>query len=187
LGSPLAAFLLEFPFASAGQMAKHFRASHYTIKEMLGRQVGLRKFSRRWVRYRLSDDQKAVLLRDSKALLAILRRLQDNSFEGISTEDESWFLYEHQSGSMFAASRETVTPRNRHDIQCKKTMITVFFTPTRLMILDALPYGQTFTQKYFIAELLPTLYRENVRFRRKQSSGTFFCIWTIPSVIMARR
>jgi transposase len=37
LGSPLAAFLMEFPFASAGQMAKHFRASHYTIKETLGR------------------------------------------------------------------------------------------------------------------------------------------------------
>jgi hypothetical protein len=162
LGSPLTAFLLEFPFASAGQMAKHFRASHYSIKEMLGRQVDLRKFSRRWVRYRLSDDQKAFRVRDSKALLAILRRLQDNSFEGISTEDESRFLYGHQSDSMLAASRETVTPRSRHGIECKKTMITVFFPPTRLLVLDALPHGQTFTQEYFITELLPILYRENV-------------------------
>jgi hypothetical protein len=70
-------------------MAKHFRASHYTINEMLGRQVNLRKFSRRWAPHRLSDDQKAVRVRDSKTLLAILRCLQDNSFAGISTEDES--------------------------------------------------------------------------------------------------
>jgi histone-lysine N-methyltransferase SETMAR len=174
LGSPLAALLLEFPSASAGQMAKHFRASHYAIKEMLGRQVDLRTFSRRWVRYRRSDDQKAVRVRDSKALLAILRRLQDNSFEGISTEDESWFLYEHQSDSMFAASRETVRPRNRHEDQCNKTMITVFFTPTRLLVPNALTHSQTFTQEYFITELLPILHRENIRFRLKYSDGPFF-------------
>jgi hypothetical protein len=89
----------------------------------------------------LSDDQKANRVRDSRALLAILQCLQDNSFEGISTGDESWFLYEYQSDSMFAASREAVPPRYEHKIQAKKKMITVFFTPTRLVILDALPHG----------------------------------------------
>jgi hypothetical protein len=44
-GSSLAAFLLEFPFASARQMSTHFRASYYTIKEILSCQLGLRKFS----------------------------------------------------------------------------------------------------------------------------------------------
>jgi hypothetical protein len=60
LGSSLAAFLLEFPFASAHQMSKHFRASHYTIKEILDRQLALSKFARRTVLYQLSDDQKAT-------------------------------------------------------------------------------------------------------------------------------
>jgi hypothetical protein len=174
LGSSLAAFLLEFPFASAGQMAKHFHSSRTTIKEILSRRLGLRKFPRRWAPHQLSDHQKDVRVRDSKALLAILRRLQDNSFEGISIEDESGFLYEHRSDSMFADSRETVTPRYRHEIQCKKTMITIFFIPTRLLVLDALPHGQTFTQEYFMTELFPILQKENVRFRRKHSGDTFF-------------
>jgi transposase len=89
LGSSLAAFLLEFPFTNTHQMSRNFHTSHYTIKEIVSRQLGLRKFSRCWVPYKLSDDQKATKARDSKVLLAILFSLRDNSFEGIYTEDES--------------------------------------------------------------------------------------------------
>jgi hypothetical protein len=95
LGSSLATFLLEFSFASARQMSNHFHTSHYTIKDILGYQLGLRKFSRRRVRYRISDNQKATRTRNLRALLAILLRLQDNSFDRISTGDESQFLYEY--------------------------------------------------------------------------------------------
>jgi hypothetical protein len=145
LGSSLAAFLLKFPFASARQMSKHFHASLTTNKKILSRQLGPRKLSRRRVPHRLSDDQKAARVRDSRALLAILRRVQDNSFEGIPRGDESWFLYEYQTNSIFAASRETVSLTYEHKIQAKKTLITVFFTSTRLLVLAALPYDQTST------------------------------------------
>jgi hypothetical protein len=145
-GSSLAAFLLEFAFASACQMSKHLHTSHTTIKDILRRQLGLRRFSRRWVPHQLSEDQKTALVRDSIARLAIVRPLQDNSFERLSPGDESWFLYEYLSGSMFAASRETIRSRCEHKIQGKKTMITVFFTTTLLLILNALPHSQTFTQ-----------------------------------------
>jgi hypothetical protein len=74
LGSYLTAFLLEFPFASTHQMSRHLRTSHSTIKEILSHQLGLRKFSRRWVTHRLSDDQKVSRARDSRALLAIFLR-----------------------------------------------------------------------------------------------------------------
>jgi hypothetical protein len=55
-----------------------------------------------------------------------------------------------------------VPPRYEHEIQAKKTLITVFFAATRLLVLAALPYGQTFTQGHFITEVLPTLREENV-------------------------
>jgi hypothetical protein len=116
---------------------------------------------------------KTARVRDSRALLAILRRLQDKSFEGIPSGDESLFLDEYQPNSIFVASRETVPPRYEHEIQAKKTLITAFFTPTRLLILAALPYGQTFTQDYFITEVLPMLREENVQFRRKHSGDNF--------------
>jgi hypothetical protein len=124
LGSSVPAFLMEFLFASARHMSRHFRTSHHTIKEILSRQLGLREFSRRWVSHTLSDDQKANRARDSRAILAILQRLQDNSFEGISTSDESWFLCEYQSDSILATSRKAAPPRCEHKIQAKKTMIT---------------------------------------------------------------
>jgi hypothetical protein len=88
---------------------------------------------------------------------------------------------------MFAVSRETVPPRCEHKIQGKKTMITIFFTATRLLVLDALPHGQAFTQEYLITELLPVLHQENVRFRRKHSGGTFSSTWTIRDVTMTRK
>jgi hypothetical protein len=74
---------------------------------------------------------------------------------------------------MFATSRESAPPRCEHEIQAKKTMITVFFTPTRLLVLGALPYGQKFTQGYLITDVLPMLHEENVRFCRKYSDGSF--------------
>jgi hypothetical protein len=115
LRSSLTAFLWEFPFASARQMSKHFHASLTTNKEILSRQLGPRKFSRRWVPHRLSDDQKDARVRDSRALLAILRRLQDNSFEDIPRGDESWFLHEYQPNSIFAACEK----RSRQDMNTK--------------------------------------------------------------------
>jgi hypothetical protein len=50
LGSPLAALRSEFPFVNARQMLKHFRASDYTIKEVLGCQLCLTKFSRQMIK-----------------------------------------------------------------------------------------------------------------------------------------
>jgi hypothetical protein len=74
---------------------------------------------------------------------------------------------------MSATSREAVPPRCEHEIQAKKTNIVVFFTSTRLLILDALPHGHTFTQDYLITEVLPMLLEENVRFRRRHSVDIF--------------
>jgi hypothetical protein len=72
---------LEFPLASTRQISEHFHISHTIIKDIFSRQVGLRRFSPRWVLHQLSKDQKAARVRDSMAVLTILRRLQDNSFE----------------------------------------------------------------------------------------------------------
>jgi hypothetical protein len=58
---------------------------------------------------------------------------------GRTTGDEPWLRYEYESDSMFAPSADMVLPRLRARFQMKKTMITVFFTATRLIILNSLP------------------------------------------------
>jgi transposase len=51
-------FLDRYPFSSARVISRHFRISPSTVKEILRRELGLQKFSRRWVPRLLSDDLK---------------------------------------------------------------------------------------------------------------------------------
>jgi hypothetical protein len=52
-------------------------------------------------------------------------------------------------------------------------MITVFFTATRLMVLNSLTQCQSFTQDYFISEIVPAFTKEKLRFRRHHPGVAF--------------
>jgi hypothetical protein len=86
---------------------------------------------------------------------------------------------------MFASSTDVVVPRLRAGFQAKKTMITVFFTATRLTVLNSLPQGQSFTQDYFISEIVRAFTKEKLRLRYHHPRVTFLCTWIIPVVRMA--
>jgi hypothetical protein len=70
-----------------------------------------------------------------------LQQLPPFGFQGITTGDKSWFGYEYESDSMLARSAYMVLPRLRTGFQVKKTVITVFFTATRPIVLKSLPQG----------------------------------------------
>jgi hypothetical protein len=125
------------------------------------------------VSHQLSSSQKANRVNHSRALLHLLQQLQPFDFEGITTGDESWFMDEYESDSMFASSADMVLPRLRADFQVKKTAVTIFFTSTRLIVLSSLSQGQSFTQEYFISEIVPAFTKEKLRFRRHHSAMTF--------------
>jgi hypothetical protein len=156
----LRAFLDKLPLATANMMSKHFRTVRGTIMEILLRDLGLKKFSGRWVSHRLSSSQKADRVNRSRVLLHLLQQLQPFDFEGITTGDESWFRYEYESDSMSPPSAYMVLPRLCAGFQVKKTMITVFFIATRLIVLNSLPQGQSFTQDYCISEIVPAFTKE---------------------------
>jgi transposase len=48
LGPVLQKFLDRYPFSSIIVISRHFRTSPSTVKEILRRELGLKKFSRRW-------------------------------------------------------------------------------------------------------------------------------------------
>jgi hypothetical protein len=50
----------------------------------------------------MSDPQQMTRLEASNELLQILNDLEADSFDGITTGDESWFLYLYESSAMFA-------------------------------------------------------------------------------------
>jgi hypothetical protein len=96
----------------------------------------------------------------SEMLFAMLQSYAEHNFEGITTGDESWFLYTTYGDSMFATSAREVVPRTKQNISAKKTMVTIFFTSTRLLVLNFHPQGTKFNQDYFIDTALPNLYSE---------------------------
>jgi histone-lysine N-methyltransferase SETMAR len=53
-------------------------------------------------------------------------------------------------------------------------MLMVFFTSRRLTVLEALSKGTTFTQHYFISDILSDLDGEKLRYRRKNPGQGFF-------------
>jgi hypothetical protein len=100
--------------------------------------------------------------------------LQPNAFDGIVTGDESWFQYMYMSNSMFAPSRDLAATRTKDADRTKKTLLTVFFTSRRLIVLRVLPKETTFTQHYFISDILLDLNGEKLRYCRKNRGQEFF-------------
>jgi hypothetical protein len=73
LGPQVEAFLQNYPCASACIFAKHFLTTSLTVKEILQKELGMRKFSRRWVHYSSSDAQKVARVETAKEVLRICR------------------------------------------------------------------------------------------------------------------
>jgi hypothetical protein len=74
-------------------LSRHFNVSATTVNAILARDPGLRKFARRWVADALSDPQRVKRVQTSTELLHILKEPEIDSFDGITTGDESWGQY----------------------------------------------------------------------------------------------
>jgi hypothetical protein len=120
LGPVLKKFLDKHPFASAKILSRHFDISPPTVKEILHRELGLKKYSRRWVPHELSKGQKKCRVDQSEMLLDMLQLHAEHNFEGITTGDESWFPYTTYGNSMFVSSAREVVSRTKQNISATK-------------------------------------------------------------------
>jgi hypothetical protein len=173
LGSQLEAFMQKYPCASARVIAQHVLTTVPTIKDILQRELGMRKFSRRWTPHFLSPAQKHARVEASETILRVLHDAESNDFEGIATGAESWLRYCDPSSTMFARAPSEVIPRTWQTIGAKETVITIFFTARQLILLNVPPNGSKFNQQYFIDYVFPDLKAENRNFRRRMPLATF--------------
>jgi hypothetical protein len=74
---------------------------------------------------------------------------------------------------MFAFSAEEVVPRTKHTISAHKTMITIFFISTRLLVPNSLLEGAKFNHDYFIPPLFSGSYSEKTRTARGKGMPNF--------------
>jgi hypothetical protein len=88
LGPALQRFLKKFSFANTRVMTEHFSMDRATIKSILDRELGLRKFNRRWMPHILSAEQKLRRVTESQRLLTILTNLAEKTFRGSLQDPE---------------------------------------------------------------------------------------------------
>jgi hypothetical protein len=81
LGPQLEAFMQKDPFASARVIAQYFLRTVLTIKDIIQRELGMGKFSRRWVPHFLSSIQNVARFEASKTILRVLQDAESNDFE----------------------------------------------------------------------------------------------------------
>jgi hypothetical protein len=138
------------------------------------------------VRLRIGPE-RAVMNDQSEMLLDMLQLYAEHNLQGITTGNKSWFLYTTYKNSMFATSPREVMSRTKQNISAKKTMVTIFFTSTRLLVLNILPKGTKVNQDYFIDTLLPNLYSEKRRIARRKGLSSFSVHKEIQCAITAQR
>jgi histone-lysine N-methyltransferase SETMAR len=75
---------------------------------------------------------------------------------------------------MLATSRDEVIPRTKQIIGAQKVILTIFFTGTKLVSLNALPPGGKFTQDYFLNTAPRDIIHERGQILRRVLRGDFF-------------
>jgi hypothetical protein len=113
----------KYPITSAKVIAQHFLTTVPTIKAILQRELGMRKFPRRWVPHFLSSAQKVARVEALKTILRVLQDAESNDFKGIATGDEFWFRYCYLSSTMFARAPAEGISRTRQTIGAKNNDI----------------------------------------------------------------
>jgi hypothetical protein len=111
------------------------------MKEIIRRELELKTYTRKWVPHELSEDQKKRRVNQQGTLPDMLRSIPEHNIEGIATGGKSWSICTTCADSMLAVSAAEVVPRTKQNLYTSKTMVTIFFTSTRLVVLNSSSKG----------------------------------------------
>jgi hypothetical protein len=81
--------------------------------------------------------------------LIVLRNDESTGLFSVATGDESGFSYRDESMHCHTKSREKVQPRTKTTTATERGMVTIFFTGTKLLTLDAVPRDKKFDPSPF--------------------------------------
>jgi hypothetical protein len=183
LGTERSQFLQEFLFATASQPAYHFNESKHIIKAILECELGLPKFSRRWLPRYLSDPQKVDRMRKARYILDVLQEQTDKSVNCIITGDESCFFCRYHSDHMLASWWESVIPRQKQTIASRNVMLTIF-SAKRVWSVWMSSHMIRDTPKNIWSIIFDlTLWMGRGEFGAEIGRDDFSSIWTIPCAI----
>jgi hypothetical protein len=111
----------------------------------------------------------------------------EHNFKGIMTGGESWFLYTTYGDSVFAISAREVVPRTKQNIYDKKTMVTIFFTSTRLWCWISSQKAPSSIKIILLIRCFPVYTAKRDELRGARLCRVFQSTWTIQCVITTQR
>ena len=138
-------FLLDQPFASVRCLSLELGLARETVRLILTRDLGMKKYCSRWIPHVLSAENKASRVRLSANLLS---ELESGDISNVITCDESWFYHEYSPEGRWAKTAEEVAPRAKLSIGSKKTMLTVFWGIKGFYLIDFMESGKRFDSSY---------------------------------------
>ena len=126
--------------------------SKCSIHEIIHGHLKMRKITSSWVPYVLNDAQKKKRVKFCKENL---ERFNSGKWRicDITTADESWIYYRaighKQSNMAWVGEGESPPAIQKRNLYEPKSMFTVFFKSTGVVLIDCLESGKTVTAKYY--------------------------------------
>lgn len=154
----VSAFILrvlgEYPFASLRQIEEMTGIPKSTVEFHLTQKLKFKNVLLKWIPHRLNEGQKEERVSISKELLKILRSAKHRGWKYFVTGDESWFYFSYDHDRMWIQPGEKPETREKKMIGSQKAMLSVFWNPNGIQVINWLPEGSTFNAQYYIDEIL---------------------------------
>jgi hypothetical protein len=129
--------------------AAYFHLSPSAIKEIVDRELGFKKISRRSIPHRLISAKKVV----GSTELEIFSRFfgpANKTHVKESQQRMSHGFFRHTNLALYEESRSEIVPRRRQTVRAKTIMLPVFFSGEGLLALEAFPKGRKISQDCFL-------------------------------------
>lgn len=148
----------EEPFLSVRQIAKRTGIPKSTVFDRMTSKLGYISKHLKWIPCLLSDEQKQNRVIISIDLLKVIQKQERQGWKYFVTGDESWFYLSYDYERQWVVSGEEPDFRVKKMISSEKLMISVFWNPNGIVLVDALPKGQKFNSEYYINNILKKLH-----------------------------
>ena len=151
----------EEPFASVRYIARTTGIPKSTVFYHLTNLLSFKSMNLRWVPHNLTEQQKIQRVTISKALIKILRSAKHHSYIYFVTGDESWFEYSYYPARQWVPIGNKPQTRPNRVLTDKKIMLTVFWNPDGIKLINFLPKGETFNSEYYVQNIICELAKIN--------------------------
>jgi hypothetical protein len=87
-------------------------------------------------------------------LLTVLQAMEEQAFQNLVTEDESWFYLDYYPATQWSVCGDNVEPTAKWTIAVLNFMMTVIFGIDGFHVVDVMPDERSFDSEYFLEQVM---------------------------------